>query len=442
MARDIKAKEDLDFMSELEAMKRLNAIPFSNALLYLILILTIFFIIWASVFKIEEIIRGQGSVVPSSALQVVQSLEGGLLAALNVSEGSIVEAGQELARIDNVAFDSEEQGFEARFNALSLKDLRLQAEIEGKDFVVPQDIREQFPNIAESELALFEARKQERENGLSIIEDKATQTRATLQEVTVQIERWRKNTGLLGRELRMTRNLAAQNAVPQIDVIRLEREMNDLRGNIEAGEQKIQSLKAEVSAAEKEAQNHINKLVSKALQEQSETRTALAGLQQNLTTAEDRVDRTRLRSPVNGIVKTIAVKTKGGVIEPAMRFIEIVPIEDDLKVRAKINPADVAFLREGLPVKVKISAYDPQIYGALDGTLVRVGADSVQENDGTVFFEVDVETKRNYLGDDDAKLPIIPGMVADVEIITGKRSIMTYLLKPVLRARDRALTER
>ncbi len=437
-----KERSDLDFMSELEAMQRLQPRLSAHALLICIAALCALFILWASVSQIEIIIRGSGQVVPSSELQVVQSLEGGILSELLVQEGDIVTKDQLLVRLKNVAFASEERGIEARYHALKLKQLRLQAEVDGVDFAVPEDMKGRFDDIASSELALYESRKEELENAASILQNKITGAEASLREVSAQLSRWEKNKALLGEELRMTRNLAAQNAVPKLDVIRLEREWNDIIGNLEAGVEKITSLESELSAAQKEAMDQVSKFRSQALKELNEAQTAMAALQENLTSAGDRVDRTQLRAPVAGIVKTVGVKTIGGVIEPAMRMVEIVPIDDDLKITAKVNPSDIAFLKQGQPVKVKVTAYDAQRYGALDGTLIRISADSVTDREGKVYFEIDVRTDKNYLGTADAPLPIMPGMIAETAIITGKRSIMSYLLKPVIRAKDRALTEK
>ena len=436
--------DDLDFMSEIDAMKRMKPVWSSNILLFSIVLLVITFIAWASVFKIEEIIRGSGFVVPSSELQLIQSLEGGILAELFVQEGDRVEKGQVLARIRNVAFASEERGIEAQFYALKVKIARLQAEGKGHAFALGDELLppEKYKDIAQSELDLYATRQEELTNALGILEQRVKQGEAGIREVVVQNKRWTKNKSLLGRELSITRRLAAQNAVPKLDVMRLERQMNDVSGDIEASREKLIALEAELEAAKTEAKDQKTRFRSQALKELNEVQTRKASMQESLNNAGDRVDRTLMRSPVIGIVKSVNVKTIGGIVQPAMSLIEIVPVEGDLLIKATVKPEDIAFLRKGMPVKVKISAYDPQRYGALDGQIVRIGADSVQDKEGNVSFEIDVRTDQAFLGDAANPLPIMPGMVAETEVITGKRSIMTYLLKPVLRARDRALTEK
>lgn len=441
MEKDHNTYSDLDFMSEVEAMKRMKPRASTNLLLMVIATFFLFFIVWASLSEIEEIVRGSGQVVPSSELQVIQSLEGGILAELYVAEGDAVEAGAPLARIKNEAFSSEERGIEARYHALLLKKMRLSAIAEGQDFVLPDDMKGDYADINASEMALYESRKKEIAQGAQILKDKMKQSEASMREIEAQVARWKKNRVLLSKELRLTRNLAAQRAVPELEVIRLERDMNELQGNIEAGKEKDAAFSAELAGIKSQLAEYDTRMRSEALAEISETQAALAGVKESLNSAGDRVDRTVLKAPVSGIVKTVQVKTLGGVIEPAMRFIEIVPTQDDLKISAKVNPSDIAFLKVGQPVKVKITAYDAQRYGALEGTLTRISADSEQDQKGNIFFEIEARTQKNYLGSAKNKLPIIPGMIAETEIITGKRSIMSYLLKPFLRARDRALTE-
>ena len=209
-----------------------------------------------------------------------------------------------------------------------------------------------------------------------------------------------------------------------------------------AESQRQRGLEAELQAAKKEKENQADKFRSQALGELNGVETEISALQESLKTIGDRVYRAELRSPVDGIVNSIAVKTIGGVLQPGMKLMEIVPVDDELKIIALVPPDEIAFLRPGQAVKVKITAYDPQKYGALNGTLTRIGANSVTDKDGKIAFEVEVSTDKNHLGTVEMPLPITPGMVAHIEVVTGKRAVLDYLLKPVLRARDRAFTER
>lgn len=436
-----KFKEE-DFMSELEAATRLRPSRASLFLLFAIIGLVLAFIGWASVSRVEEITRGQGSVVPSQEVQIVQSLEGGVLQEILIKQGDVVEKGQVLMRISDVLFASEERGAEAQFLGLRAKRARLMAEAKSEDFVLPEEIKEKTPRIAANEMALYESRQSELKNSYEILDERIARARADIAEANAQINRLSQSRKLLNQELDITREMVRKRAVPKLEEIRLNREIGDIGGQINAESQRRSSLQAELNAALKEREGQKAKFESQALSELNTVETQIATLQENLTSIGDRVDRTELRSPVDGIVNNIAITTVGGVVEPAMKLVEIVPVDDELKIIARVPPEEVAFLRPNLPVKVKISAYDPQKYGSLDGTLTRIGATSGSDGEGGAFFEIEVQTEKNYMGEEDNPLPITPGMVATVEVITGKRTILEYLLKPLLRARDRALTER
>lgn len=438
----MKKFREEDFMGELEAATRLRPSRASMFLLFSIIGLFLAFVIWSSAAKIEEITRGQGSVVPSKEIQVVQSLEGGVLEEILVKQGELVEKGQILMRISDIMFASEERGTEAQFLGLRAKKARLQAEAKSEAFVIPEDIQEKAPQIAANEMALYQSRQSELKNAYEILDERIARATADIAEASAQINRLSQNRVLLNQELAITRDMVAKRAVPKLEEIRLNREIGDIGGQINAESQRKLSLQAELNGAIKEREGQKAKFESQALSELNDVVTQISTMKESLKSMGDRVDRAELRSPVDGIVNNIALTTVGGVVEPAMKLIEIVPVDDELKIIARVPPEEVAFLRPNLPAKVKITAYDPQKYGALEGALVRIGANSVRDNDGNVFFEIEVRTEKNYMGNENNPLAITPGMVAEVEIITGKRTILEYLLKPLLRARDRALTER
>jgi len=432
---------DTDFMSELEAATRLRPAKAATLMLYSIMALVVFFIIWAGVSEVDQRTRGQGQVVPSQEVQIIQSLEGGILAELLVREGELVKKGQILMRISDVQFSSEERGTEARFTGLSLKKARLEAEAAGRGFVVPEDIAAKVPRLAANELALYESRQKELENAYAILDDRISKAEADLGEIGAQINRLSENRRLLRQELSITRDMVAKRAVPKLEEIRLSRELSDIDGQINANVERKKSLQAELEVSRRERSAQSDKFRSKALAELSDVETDIAALEESLKSIGDRVDRTELRAPVAGIVNNIALKTIGGVVEPAMRLIEIVPVDDELKIIARVPPDEIAFIRSGQEAKVKITAYDAAKYGSLSGELVRIGANSVTDRQGGIFFEIEVKTEKNHLGTEEHPLPITPGMVAQVEVITGKRTILEYLLKPLLRARDVIFTE-
>lgn len=435
-------KKDTDFMSELEAATSLKPAFSAVFLLFAIAGFVIFIGIWASVSKVEEMTRGQGQVVPTQEIQVVQSLEGGILEELLVQEGAMVKKDDVLLRLSDVQFSSEERGTEARFLSLQAKKARLESEARGTEFIIPAEISEKSPQIAANEKSLYDSRQEELKKAYSILDDKISKAEADLEEVKAQVGRFSENRKHLQEELAITRDMVAKRAVPKLDEIRLERELSDISGQINAQSQRKAGLEADLRGTRSERASQEDRFRSQALTELNEVETDIVALQESLKSMGDKVDRAEIRAPVDGVVNKIAIKTIGGVIEPAMRLVEIVPVDDDLKIIAKVKPNDIAFLHPGQDAKVKITAYDAAIYGRLDGKLVRIGANSAADSEGEVFFEIEVQTDQNYLGDAEHPLPITPGMVAEVEVITGKRTILTYLLKPILRARGRAFTER
>lgn len=429
-------------MSELAAASRTKPTGVSNLLLFSIAALIVILISWASFFKIEEITHGMGQVVPSQEIQTVQSLEGGILQELLVAEGDRVAKGQVLVRISDVMFASEERGVEVKYMSLQAKRSRLEAEANGEEFEASDELRERIPDIVENEEALHTSRQRELANAIAILKDQIDQATAGIAESKAKIKRLKDSRGLMYQELKITSEMVRQKAAPKIEEIRLNREISDATGQVNAEQEKLVGLESELKAAQKQLEDQDDKFRSQALTDLADVKTQMAQLQESLKSIGDRVERAELRSPVDGIVNNIALKTIGGVIEPAQKLIEIVPTDEALKIVAKVKPSDIAFLKIGQPVKVKITAYDPRRYGNLDGKLVRIGANSVTDRDGNIFFEVEIRTDKNYMGSADNKLPITPGMVAEVGVVTGKRTIMEYLLKPILRARDRALTER
>ena len=433
---------DKEFMNELEAATRMKPSTASHFMLLTIVSLVMAFFIWAGTSEIEEITHGSGQVVPTQEIQVVQSLEGGILTELLIREGQQVKKGQILLKVNDVAFASEERGTEARTLALKAKKARLDAEAAGKTFTVPQEVVDKFPDIARNEQALYQSRQQELSNAKSILDNKISSARAGIREAQAKINRFADSRKSLNQELSITKRMVAQKAVPQIEEIRLNREISNIAGQIREAGQKKSGLEADLRGAQRERADREDKFKSQVLGELNDIESQISQLSENLTAIGERVDRAEIKSPVDGVVNKIAIKTIGGVIEPAMQLVEIVPLDDDLKIIARVTPQEIAFLRPEQEANIKISAYDSQRYGSLKGSLVRIGANSVNDNDGNIFFEIELQADQNYLGSQENPLPITPGMVAEVEIITGDRTILSYLAKPVLRAKDKALTER
>ena len=434
--------EDVMFMDDLDAISFASPRQASLVFLNTVCGLVALFFIWAFFAHVDEITRGSGEVVPSRHSQIVQSLEGGILQDLLVKEGDLVKKDQVLMRLKNVAFASEEKGAEAKLYSLTLRKARLEAEAKGTDFVIPDEMKTKSGNLAENERNLFLSRQEEYQNALNMIENKIEGVSAQIEETKSQIARDSQNISLIQKELAITSKMVAQKAAPQIEEIRLRRELNDANGSLRGAQDKKSGLESDLNAAKKQKEDQEDKFRSQALGELNEVETELSGLQESLKGMGDRVDRAEIRSPVEGVVNNIAIRTVGGVVEPAMKLAEIVPVGDELKVQARVLPSDIAFLKLGQKARVKLTAYDSSRYGYLDGEVSRVGASSVNGQKGDVFFEIEVRTHKSYLGSAEHPLPITSGMVAEVNIITGKKSILEYLMRPFLRLKDRAFTER
>ncbi|MGH1455854.1 MAG: HlyD family type I secretion periplasmic adaptor subunit [Alphaproteobacteria bacterium] len=436
------ALQETNYMDELEAATCLKPSKPIIFMLFTIVAFITFFFVWAGITQVEELTRGQGQVVPSKEIQVVQSLEGGILQELLIQKGSIVKKGQILMRLSDVQFSSEERGTEARFTSLEAKKARLSAEASGNEFKVPQNIKDKMPKIAQNEEALYHSRQKELQSAFAMQDENIKKAKADLAELGAEINRLSESKRLLNKELTITRDMVAKRAVPKLEQIRLERELADIGGQINARVQEKKGLQAALASAENERNAQNDKFRSSALEDLNEVETEIAGLKENLKSMGDRVDRREIRAPVDGIVNQIMLQTIGGIVEPAMKLVEIVPMNDELKIIAKVKPNEIAFINVGYPAKVKISAYDPQRYGALNGQITRVAANSAKDAEGNILFEVEVKTTKNHLGSAEKPLPITPGMVADVEIITGKRTILNYLMKPLHKGFERALRER
>jgi len=440
----IKGLHSQDFVGDAAAAIRARSVRGEQLLLWVMLACVVTFLIWAYFAVLDEVVHGAGKVIPSSQIQVVQNLEGGIIERIEVEEGDFVNAGQLLLVIDDTRFDSSLQ--ESRLNKLSLqaKSIRLQAEANGSKELpaFPAEISKELPKNYEQERQLFAERQNELQANHRILNEKATQKRQTIKELDSKIKRLERSLGLVQRELRVTRPLRDQGAVSDVEILRLERQVNDLRGELEESQLAVPRIEAELSEVEQRRTELEAKYRKEARAELNDVMAEINTLRAGNVALEDRVRRTQVRSPIRGVVKSLLVGTVGGVVQPGMDLIEIVPLGESLIVEAKIKPRDIAFLRPGLSAKVKLTAYDFAIYGGLEAQVEHISADTFVDDNGEAFFQVRVRTKEPSLVRGGQEYSIIPGMTADVDILVGDKTVLSYLLKPVLRARENALRER
>ncbi|HAT1596470.1 TPA: HlyD family type I secretion periplasmic adaptor subunit [Legionella pneumophila] len=369
---------------------------FTHIILWASLLFFIVAIIWANYAILDEVTTAEGKVIPSSEVQVIQNLEGGIIQNIFVKEGQIVKKDQILMQIDNTRFMSSYAEAEKKIDALEIEIIRLNAEISNTKPVFPEKFTKTYPHLVQDQLSLYESRMRE-------------------------LNQLEKSLELAQKELNLTRPLLKGGSVSEVEVIRLERTVSEIKGNIE-------------------------KFKSEELDRLNKARSELFALIEANKADKDRLTRTTVRSPVYGIVKQIKTKTIGGVVQPGNDLLEIVPLDDTLLIEAKIRPSDIGFIHPGQKAMVKITAYDFSIYGGLDGVVEHISADTIidekTDKKEESYYIVKVRTEKNYLGTEKKPLPIIPGMQASVDILTGQKSVLQYLLKPIIKAKQSALRER
>ena len=412
----------------------------ARVLLRSIGIIMALFIMWAAVAQLDEVTRGEGKVIPSKQVQVLQSIDGGLVSEILVREGDVVQANQLLIKIDETRFVSSVKENRAQYLGLVARAARLKAMSDGKPFVPPPEVMKEAREVVEQELQLYEAKRAEMNAAVSIARQQLVQRQQELNEVQAKRAQAAQGYDLTSKELSVTRPLINSGAVSEVELLRLERDVSRYRGERDMASAQITRVQAAINEAQRKIEEVELNFRNDAGKELSETNAKLSSLAEGSVALSDRVKQSSIRSPVKGTVKRLLVNTVGGVVQPGKDMIEIVPLEDALLLEARVLPRDIAFLRPGQPAIVKFTAYDFAVYGGLDGTLEHIGADTVTDDKGNAFYTVRVRTSKPGFGD--ANLPIIPGMVAEVDIITGKKSVLAYLMKPVLRARNVALTER
>ncbi len=432
-------QEDVSFMPDTYAAE-VEATPIAlHAIVWVTVVFILTAIVWVSFATLDEVAHAEGRVIPSSQVQIVQNLEGGIVADILVKTGDDVTEGQTLIRMDDTRFASSFNEGKLASQALEVMVVRLEAEIDGRPFALPDSFA---PELAENERQLYESRQQELTSTLDILQQQLTQHRQALTELLADEQKLLRNADFANDELSLTEPGVKSGAVSQVELLRLKMAVNDAMGRLEATRLNIPKFEAVIAEAEEKISERRKQFVNAAQAELHETRTQLSRLNISNVALADRVQRTDVRSPVDGRVKQILISTMGAVIQPGMDMIEIVPTNDTLLIEAKIRPSNVAFIYPGQQATVKLTAYDFAIYGGLDSVLELISANSITDDSGEHFFEIRVRTNENYLGTKESPLPIIPGMIATVDIMTGKKTIMDYLLKPLKRAQATALRER
>ncbi|MCL4678281.1 MAG: HlyD family type I secretion periplasmic adaptor subunit [Alphaproteobacteria bacterium] len=414
-----------------------------HILLVFIFLFFAFFILWANFATLDEVTRGMGKIIPSSEVQAMQTIDAGIVDEILVKEGDQVEAGQILARLSDIEASSDLGANRARYLGLLASITRLQAEAEGKPEVVfPAEVEKEAPNSVTEELNSFRANQRQRDGQKKVLQEQLTQREQEVDEINSRIGDLRGVIGMQRDEKNMIAPLVAKGSAPKLELLQLERaikektsELNGLQASLPRSKTAVDEAKARLADLESTMKAEAQKELSTKLTEMNEIR-------ERLTALKERKTRKEIRSPVSGTIQDITVKTLGGVVKPGEDFIKIVPKDDQLIVEARVKPSDRAFIYPGQPAVIKLTAYDFAVYGGLKGELLDISADTFEDEKGDTYYRVRLRTYETQLKRKNEVLPIIPGMVASVDILTGKKTVMQYLMKPLIKTLDDAMNER
>jgi adhesin transport system membrane fusion protein len=436
------SENDLNFMSEVDAALYRRGHRWAYILSLTICLLLATLLIWTHFAVLDEVTRGLGQVIPSQRVQVIQNLEGGILEETLVRENQIVEKGDILVRISNEMAQSSLKDVASQALEHQAAIARLQAEADGKEPVFPEDLQTKAPNAVKDQLDIYSARMDQLNQELNILRSQHTQRMQEASEMAIRRDQAATDLKLAQEQMAIAKPLMEKNVYPRVEYLTLERAVASLRGDVQSLSVAIpRTQRAAQEIKERQAQRQAE-FRAMALQEMNQHQIELNSKRHALSAGQDRVTRTDVRSPVRGTVKQVILNTAGGVVKPGEPILEIIPLDDTLLVEANIKPADIAFLHPGQKAMIKITAYDFSIYGGLEGSVEQISGDTIENQKGESFYKVKLRTKASAIIYRGEKLPIIPGMTASVDILTGKKSVLDYLLKPILKAKENALRER
>lgn len=411
----------------------------ARSLLWMVFLAFAALLVWAGFAPIDEVARGEGRVIPSSQLQVVQSLDGGVVETLSVQEGELVKKGQLLVSIESTRFDSDFAEQNSRELALRANIVRLRALVEGTEISFPADFVERAPQLVVVQKSLFENSRTELEEQKIIYQRQLEQRQADLREAQSARRQYQEVLNLASRELELKRPLLASGAVSEVDLIKLEREISNARGEVNQADAATARARSAIAEAESKIRETRLVMTNRWREQLSEAISELAAIQDMMSGLQDRVSKTQIVAPVDGTVQRLFVKTVGGVVAPGQDVVEIVPLNDELLVEARVSPKDIAFIRKGQDAIVKFTAYDFSVFGGLTATVEHISADTITDENDNTFYLTRLRTEAQGFSE---QLTIIPGMTTQVDILTGEKTVLEYLLKPVVRATSQALSER
>ena len=411
----------------------------ARGLLYLVVISILLLLTWAYYAEIDEVARGSGRVIPSQQLQVLQSFDGGIVKNILVSEGERVSAGQVLLRVDPTRFLSSLEENTTQFAALAAKVQRLTALTQKTNLQFSQKLQDKAPNIVNSERKLYYSNLEELDEIEAGSDSRIAQRQQDMQEERANLEQYRSVLALAQKELSVTEPLLRSGAVSEVEILRLKRQVVEAKGSILKSEVAIDRAQFAIEEEETRKKESRLKLINKWNQELTNASAEMAILQQSQTSLQDIVAQSELKSPIDGTVQRLLINTVGGVITPGSAVVELIPQDDQLIVEAKVSPKDIPFIQVGQPAILKFSAYDFSVYGGMSAEVKHISADAITNDKDETFFLVRLETRQSLSGD---SLKILPGMLVQVDIVTGKKTVLEYILSPLSNVTSSAFKER
>lgn len=434
-------EEDLAYMESLAAAVVQRSPRTMARVLAIVALALLVLLVWMSWAQLDTTVRGAGRIIPSSQLQVIQSLEGGVVSEILVREGELVKANQPLLKISDVAFTSSLEENRQRYLELRALIARLRAEADGTDFEPDELVQKTRPALLQSEQSLYRSNLQELDETLRILREQVSQQRSQLEEAGAREKQVARSLELVRKEIAIKKPLVQRRLVSEVDFLQLQQREAELAGELDSLRLSLPRLRSVIEEAQSKVKQSRLDFRNQAREKLNEAMGEASRIAETQTALADRVKRSTLRSPMEGTVKRILANTIGGVVKSGSDIIEIVPLQDELLVEARVNPADIADIGVGQKARLKFSAYDFAIYGSLEGEVTFISADTVTNEEGESFYIARIRPARGYLEHTARKLPLKVGMTSQVDIITGKKTIMQYVLKPIYRAMDNALTE-
>lgn len=442
------AWHDGDFMDDVRQATLRGAHPASVLMFYMLVAFSIMFFLWAAVAPLDEVSHGQAQVIPTGKIQAVGSPEGGVVEQILVKSGDIVEPGQILVKLNDSTAAAGVGEKATRRDYLQANIIRLQAQVNNTSLTIPADLQQRAPQLVADVTKLYSDSMNEMQSSAQVLREQKEQRQQELNDARRKAASLGQALGLAQKEYDMTKPYLNSGAISKVDILRLERDVVDARKDYNTASSAVPAAEAALREAQSKLEEGTLKITNDSRDELGKLTDEYSRLGQGIKADEGKVDNATLRSPIKAEVKQVLVNTIGQAVQPNANIVELVPVNESLLVEAKIKPSDIAFIRPGLKAKVKITAFDSAIYGDLDGVVENISADSFTDDKPRgpgqleTYFKVQVRTNKNFLQRYGKSLPIKSGMVATVDIVTGRKTVLQYLLKPINKAREMAMTER